>query len=134
MKKSRTLKKRVHLSADQISTLCSAPILVIPSPGPGRYVYVSRVTGYFKFNGTQFTGTHNIRIGVNDTFKYYNQDIAGAANHVVIDGAAPGFFDGLPAVGLADQPIKVWMISGDPADGNGEIFLELSYEILPIPA
>lgn len=128
--------KPIQISAAQIKTLNSAPLTLIPAPGPGRAILLHSLTIEMNRGSVAFTGGGSIAPvyqGATGTFLTANQmaasDVLGAAGQVTRYLSAANAAGGLSLTPNA----AVQLYAGTEfAAGNGTMKAFPSYTIVEL--
>jgi hypothetical protein len=129
--------RMVTVSSAQLLTLNTAPVTIVPSPGPGFAINVNGVVIEALRGSVAYTGggaVGPVYAGATGTFLTTNQmaatDVTGAAGQTtrVLTAAAP-------AGGTALTPntaVQLFAGTGNFAAGNGTMKVHVDYNLIPV--
>ena len=136
------LQATVTLTRAQLLALSTTPIIVIPAPGAGFYIWPQYYTMEYTFGGIAYTGTGNCSLIygpppiVNPTnlITLYNWT---AATSGIIHAAFSCVFIGLCGEGLTpittvNNAAVVFSAANALTLGNGTLNITVNYSVLPI--
>jgi len=121
----------VTLGSSQILTLHTTPVILVPAPGLGRCIVVESVFAKLTYAGTPYT--------VNNNFEFRYTD--GSGSKVTADipfgfsQSNTNAFIYAPGVStfismFANQPVVVYVPTGNLASGNSPITFVIKYRII----
>lgn len=138
---SPVIDTSIRLDAADIYDLNTTPIVLIPSPGPDRYIDVISVNSYYHYVSQAFTYSatastiSTIRVfsgALNEFPVIYTFDI-NTPNDFIL-GTTSGSFDFTKTGGSGirtqfDKPLSITSNEGY-ADGDGVVFIYVTYKIV----
>lgn len=127
---------KLVIPSSSVLTLNSIPLLVVPSPGAGKAIEVIKFTAKMDFNSSAYTN------GLGNAIMELIVDTAPASQALLSSSflnSAESIFRGVaPVTGngttnmVENRPLLVSIQSGNPADGDSDVTIYVSYKILEI--
>lgn len=122
----------VDLSQSDILSLNTSPVTLIPTPGVGKYISVIQTTLYYKYGGTPYVQTSNIRVRTPQGAVFLNTSttiLTGAGNALTIIPYSSG--DGMnnQTFFFENQEVQIKAEIANPSGGNGTMRVRVLYTI-----
>lgn len=126
---------RITLSAAQIITLNSAPVVLVAAPGAGKLLIPQELLFEFTFNSVQFTGGGAVSVvNTGQTTSLLAGSLpaatltAAATSYTVLGGNAGANGQAL----LANTGLSLKAATADFAAGNSTAVLKLRYDVITL--
>jgi len=130
---------QIAVSAAQLKGMPTTPVVLIPSPGPGKYIAPQQYTVQYDFGGTHYTVTGNdgvIYTGWGGAVFTTTNTVGSFPDVGFMDQnssqlfvTSSGMSDPIAISAVVNQPLLMNMINDVLTLGNGTLLVIVSYTI-----
>lgn len=124
---------KVTLSSAQILALFTTPITVIAAPGAGKLINLINVTARLNYNSIAYgAGNDDIAFSLNAwTLVTFTGFLSNTTNYAGIFSAFANA-DDISVSPIANQPVTVAALTGNPTLGNSTVDIYATYNIITL--